>query len=69
MPLSSNEQQKSCRNAKIFYISNDQHAKDKQYVKLRIIVIIQLNIHVSHIECVIYRIVHLKKFYSFSQWI
>ena len=39
MTLLSTEQQKSCQNAKVFYIRkekiDDKHAKEKQYCKVK----------------------------------
>ena len=49
----ANEQQESYKNAKISYICKekikDKYANDKNFLKLAIIVIIQVNIGVLHI--------------------
>ena len=54
MKLLTKEQQQSCKNANICYICKGKCAKDKIIIKLIIIVIIQANIEVLHIEYVIY---------------
>ena len=66
MKLLTKEQQESYGNAKICYICKEKvenkYLKDKNIVKLEIIVIIQGSIEVLCIECVIQNIVCLKKF-------
>ena len=57
MNLSTKEQQESYENTKICYICKEKpenkYLKDKKYVKLEIIVIIQKNIEVLRIAYVI----------------
>ena len=54
MKLLAKEQQESYENAKICYICKEKfekkYLKDKNIVKLEIIIIIQENIEVLHIE-------------------
>ena len=55
MKLSTKQQQESYENSKICYICKEkfEDAKDKNIIKLGIIIIIQVNIVVPHIAYVI----------------
>ena len=69
MKLLTKEQQESYENAPTFYIckekSKTKYLKDRNIVKLEVIVVIQGNIEVLQIAYKIKNIVHLKKFLEF----
>ena len=65
MKFLRNEQRESYENAKICYICKekfeDKYAKDKNIIKLEILVIIQVNIEVLHIAYKIEHVVYQNK--------
>ena len=69
MKLLTKEQQESYENPNIFYICKetfeDKFAKDKKYLNLGIIFIIQGNIEVLSVTYVIKSLVYRKKFLQF----